>query len=393
MNYKFYIGVDVSKDSFTVCIKDSKGKNIFQSSFTQSIDGFQSFLDAINQSTSQAPSIIGMESTSIYYLNLLSFLIEHNINIAVINPSVINKFSKLGIRPYKSDKKDASTIAEYLLYSKPEPQNQGKLSELKILAREREKLTREVSYLKDSILRCIYILFPELERNFNIFTKGMLQFLLKFPSAESIKKAKEKVVEYEFSQAFNGRGKKPSFSFNDIIELANNSIGIKSPAMEEVLISSIKRLFMIEEEIDKFNKLLSNGIKEVEINEIKIISSIPGIGNCLATSFVCELPSIDAFRNDKTLIAFVGIDPVTKQSGKYKAEFNISKRGNRHLRRIIYLMAINVIRFEGKFRTYFHRLRERGKSYMVAIIAVANKLLRTIYSMLIHGTFYSPNYS
>ncbi|MGC8890695.1 MAG: transposase [bacterium] len=75
---------------------------------------------------------------------------------------------------------------------------------------------------------------------------------------------------------------------------------------------------MIEEEIDKFDKLLSDGIKEVEINEIRIISSIPGIGNCLATSFVCELPSIDAFRNNRTLIAFVGIDPVTKQSGRYK---------------------------------------------------------------------------
>ncbi|MGC8690919.1 MAG: IS110 family transposase [Caldisericum sp.] len=393
MNYEFYVGVDVSKDSFAVCIKDSKGNDVFQSSFTQSLDGFQSFLDAINRSTSQAPSIVGMESTSIYYLNLMAFLIEHNINTVVINPSVINKFSKLDIRPYKSDKKDASTIAQYLSYSKPEPQNQAKLSELKILVREREKLVREVSYLKDSILRCIYVLFPELERNINIFTKGMLQFLLKFPSYERINKAKKKAIEYEFSQAFNGRGKKPSFTAFDIIELADNSIGIHSKAFEEILISNVKRLLMIEEEIDKFDHLLSCGIKEVEIEEIKIISSIPGIGNCLATSFVCELPSIDAFRSEKSLIAFVGIDPVIKQSGRYKAEFNISKRGNRHLRRIIYLMAMNVIRFDGRFRDYFHKLRERGKSYMVAIIATANKLLRTIYSMLIHGTFYSPNYS
>jgi len=369
MNYKFYVGVDVSKDSFAVCIKDSKGNGIFQGSFTQSLDGFQSFLDAINQSTSQAPSIIGMESTSIYYLNLMTFLIEHNINIVIINPSVINKFSKLDIRPYKSDKKDASTIALYLSYSKPEPQNQGKLSELKILTREREKLVKEASYLKDSILRCIYLLFPEFERNVNIFTKGMLRFLLKFLSAKRINKAKKRVIEYEFSQAFNGRGKKPSFTASDIIELADKSIGINSKAMEEVLISSIKRLLMIEEEIDKFDHFLSCSIKEVEINEIKIISSIPGIGNCLATSFACELPSVNTFKSEKSLIAFVGIDPVIKQSGRYKAEFNISKRGNRHLRRIIYLMAMNVIRFDGRFRDYFHKLRERGKSYMVAIEA------------------------
>jgi len=74
-------------------------------------------------------------------------------------------------------------------------------------------------------------------------------------------------------------------------------------------------------------------------------------------------------------------------------EFGISKRGNRHLRRTVYLMAMNVIKFKGKFRDFYLRLRERGKSYMEAVIALANKLIRTIYSMLIHGTLYSPNYS
>jgi len=71
----------------------------------------------------------------------------------------------------------------------------------------------------------------------------------------------------------------------------------------------------------------------------------------------------------------------------------ISKKGNRHLRRILFLMAMNVIKYEGKFKEFFLKLRARGKSFKSALIAVANKLLRTIYSMLIHGTFYSPNYS
>jgi len=334
MDLQFFVGVDVSKDSFSVCIKEANGKTIFQGSFTQSLDGFKAFLNTINKHAPQAPSVVGMESTSIYHINLLAFLIEKE-----------------------------------------------SLSEIKMLYRQKEKL------------KCIYLLFPELERNFNIFTKGMLNFLLKFPSAVSIKRAKREIVEYEFSQTFNGRGKKPSFSADDIIELANKSIGINSKAMEEILVSNIKRLLMIEDEIDKFDKFLSDGIKEVEVKEIDIISSIPGIGEGLAKSFVCELPRIDVFKNSKSLIAYVGIDPVIKQSGRYKAGFSISKKGNRHLRRIVFLMAINVIRFEGKFRDYFLRLVERGKSYIVAIIAVANKLLRTIYSMLIHGTFYSPNYS
>ena len=341
----------------------------------------------------QVYAIVGMESASIYYLNLLSFLVEHNINTVIINPSVIKSFSKLNVRDSKSDRKDASIIAEYLLYAKPEPSNQEKLTELKLLSREREKLAKEVSHLKDEILRCLYNLFPELERNFNVFTKGMLNFLLKFPSAKSIQKAKKRVVEYEFSMAFDNKGRKPSFTAEDIVELASKSIGIKSKALEEILVSKINRLLMIEEEIDKFDKLISERIKDVEIDKINIITSIPGIGKSLATSFICEISNIEAFKSGKSLVAFVGVDPIVRRSGKYVGEFSISKKGNRYLRRAVYLMAINVIRFEGKFRSFYLRLRERGKRYMEAVIAVANKLVRTIYAMLTHNTFYSFNYS
>jgi transposase len=392
MEYRLYIGVDVSKESFTVCIKNPNGKTVFQGSFPQSLEGFQDFLNTVNNLSTE-PVIVGMESTSIYYLNLFSFLLENGINTVIINPSVIKNFSKLGIRDAKSDRKDASTIAEYLLYAKPELSDKEKLSDLKLLSREKEKLSKELSHLKDEILRCLFNLFPELERNFNVFSKGMLNFLLKFPSARKIRRSKRKTVEYEFNKAFEGRGKKPSFTANDIIELANRSIGIDSVALEEILVTKINMLLTIEEEIDKFDKLISERIEEIQIDKIDIITSIPGIGKSLATSFICEVPEVEMFKDGKSLVAFVGVDPVVRQSGQYIGKHGISKKGNRHLRRIIYLMAINVIRFEGRFKEFYLRLRARGKSYMEAVIAVANKLLRTIYAMLIHRTYYSPNYS
>jgi transposase len=392
MEYRLYIGVDVSKESFTVCIKNPNGKTVFQGSFPQSLEGFQDFLNTVNN-LSPDPVIVGMESTSIYYLNLFSFLLENGINTVIINPSVIKNFSKLGIRDAKSDRKDAATIAEYLLYAKPELSDKEKLSDLKLLSREKEKLSKELSHLKDEILRCLFNLFPELERNFNVFSKGMLNFLLKFPSARKIRRSKRKTVEYEFNKAFEGRGKKPSFTANDIIELANRSIGIDSVALEEILVTKINMLLTIEEEIDKFDKLISERIEEIQIDKIDIITSIPGIGKSLATSFICEVPEVEMFKDGKSLVAFVGVDPVVRQSGQYIGKHGISKKGNRHLRRIIYLMAINVIRFEGRFKEFYLRLRARGKSYMEAVIAVANKLLRTIYAMLIHRTYYSPNYS
>lgn len=393
MEYGLYIGIDVSKESFTVCIKNSKSKTIFQGSFPQSSEGFQNFLNTINDLSSDSITIVGMESTSIYYLNLFSFLIENNINTVIINPSVIKSFFDFKSRGSKSDRKDASMIADYLLYTKPESSDKDKLTELKLLSREKEKLSKEVSHLKDEILRCLFNLFPELERNYNVFTKGMLYFLLKFPSARKIRKSRRRVVEYEFNKAFEGRGKKPSFSADDIIELADKSIGIDSKALEEILVTKINMLLTIEEEIDKFDKLISERIEDIQIDKITIITSIPGIGKSLATSFICEVPEIEIFKSSKSLVAFVGVDPLVRRSGQYIGRLGISKKGNRHLRRTVYLMAMNVIRFEGKFREFYLRLRERGKTYMEAVIAVANKLLRTIYAMLTQHALYSPNYS
>lgn len=313
MEYGLYIGVDVSKESFTVCIRKPNGKIVFQGSFPQSSEGFQNFLNTINDLSPN--SIVGMESTSIYYLNLFSFLVENNINTVVINPSAIKSFAEFKSRGSKSDRKDASIIAEYLLYTKPEPSSKEKLTELKLLSREREKLAKEVSHLKDEILRCLFNLFPELERTYNVFTKGMLNFLLKFPSARKIKNSKRKTVEYEFNKAFEGKGKKPSFSADDIIELAKKSIGIDSKALEEILITKINMLLTIEEEINKFDKLISERIEDIQIDKIDIITSIPGIGKSLATSFICEIPEIEIFKSGRSLVAFAGVDPLVKRSG------------------------------------------------------------------------------
>jgi hypothetical protein len=53
-------------------------------------------------------------------------------------------------------------------------------------------------------------------------------------------------------------------------------------------------------------------------------------------------------------------------------------------------MAQGVVRYEASLRGYYQKLRERGKAYQVAIIAVANKLVHMLYVMLIKGTSYVP---
>jgi len=60
----------------------------------------------------------------------------------------------------------------------------------------------------------------------------------------------------------------------------------------------------------------------------------------------------------------------------------ISKRGNAHLRRIIWLMSVNVVRHNEYFKAYFQRKRAQGLVYKKAMMSVAHKLLRTIFAMM-----------
>jgi len=155
----------------------------------------------------------------------------------------------------------------------------------------------------------------------------------------------------------------------------------------------IKILIFLKNIKKELKKSIERRVEEIENNDVKIITTIKGIGKMSACQFLAEIGDIRRFANKKKVVSYIGTDPVIKQSGKYKTEMHISKRGNRHARRILYLMATNVIMYEEKFKKYYERMRSKGKTHKEAVIAVGNKLVHHIYSMIIHNRPFSQNYS
>ena len=56
------------------------------------------------------------------------------------------------------------------------------------------------------------------------------------------------------------------------------------------------------------------------------------------------------YKSYKSLIAFMGLDPSTNQSGKHVGPSKISKRGNGHLRRVIHIMTMCSVKSDNIFR-------------------------------------------
>jgi len=124
------------------------------------------------------------------------------------------------------------------------------------------------------------------------------------------------------------------------------------------------------------------------LEDLEIITSIDGISTGTATTFLAEIGCIGNYASHRNLIAFAGIDPTVYQSGKFQGASRISKRGNRHLKRVIWLMTINVIQHNSIFKNYFLKKRKEGQPFKKAVFATAHKLMRVIFAMLSQRTMF-----
>ena len=131
-----------------------------------------------------------------------------------------------------------------------------------------------------------------------------------------------------------------------------------------------------------------------DLEEYNVLRSIPAIGANTAVRLIAEMGNIRRFDNNKQLNAYAGIDIRRYQSGKFIAKDRINKRGNKHLRKILYIAIQNMIkqrRFgQNHFVQYYDKLKTQpyNKCHKVASIACVNKLLKTIFFLVTHNQNY-----
>jgi transposase len=120
---------------------------------------------------------------------------------------------------------------------------------------------------------------------------------------------------------------------------------------------------------------------------------IKGVGVQIATAAVAFAGTGVAYRNGRHFAANLGLVPREHSSGGKQQRGGITKRGNRYLRRLLIQGAWSVVRNAHKGQDRLSRwalslIERRGKHK--AVVAVANKLARIIWSMLYHRTEYNP---
>ena len=119
------------------------------------------------------------------------------------------------------------------------------------------------------------------------------------------------------------------------------------------------------------------------------LASQPGIGPIGAVSFALRVTDPKSFRSGRHFAAWLGLTPKDNSSGGRHRQGRISRQGNEALRKLVVLGATAVIRFArpGHASPWLLNLLARKPKKLVAI-ALANKMARTLWAMMVSGEVY-----
>lgn len=134
---------------------------------------------------------------------------------------------------------------------------------------------------------------------------------------------------------------------------------------------------------------LYQATQEAYAELVELVTSVKGIGKEVATALLVVTGGFTRFANAKQFSKFIGICPTHYQSGSsVKGKSSISRRGDAHLRSLLYMAALSAMKHNQACREFYERLKAAGKASKVALVAVANKLIRQIFAVVKSKTKY-----
>jgi transposase len=111
-----------------------------------------------------------------------------------------------------------------------------------------------------------------------------------------------------------------------------------------------------------------------------LLTTFPGVGGTIARVLLAELPELGQLTR-REIASLVGVAPFTRQSGRWRGKSMIAG-GRTGVRAASFMAALSASRYNPVLRAFYQRLLAAGKPKMVAMIAVARKILTILNAML-----------
>lgn len=387
----FYLGIDVSKGYADFMIIDGQKRPVVKGfQLDDTFEGHRCLYDVLGRFFADHPDstlFAAAESTGGYENNwhhsLIQFQGSLNIQTARLNPLGVMHNSKADLKKNTTDKISAQNIAEYLV-AHPEKVVYQKDDQLAGLRKQWgfiKMLTKQCTQFLNQLNTLLYTSSPELLAYCQSgMPNWMLKLLVKYPTADKLKKARVKTVaKIPYVSAKRAQ---------QLIAEAKRTIASTTDSVsQQLIVATARQILHLKKTIEAQTKQM---IDQCQLPEVGLLRSFIGISELSAIALMIEIQTVKRFANVKKLASFFGIHPVYKSSGDGLGGIKMSKQGRKEPRQILYMIALSAIQHNPLIRQIYEKHQQQGKHNMAAIGVCMHKILRIVYGMLKQNKPFNP---
>lgn len=383
-----FIGVDVGKGEHHAVALSRTGKRLFDRALPNDETRLRALISSLKQHGQLL--LVVDQPTTIGALPVTVARAE-GILVAYLPGLAMRRIADLHAGEAKTDARDAAIIAE-AARSMPHALrslrlDDEQLAELTMLCGFDDDLADQITQTSNRIRGLLTQIHPALERVLGprLDHPAVLDLLQRHPSPASLAAASEKSLANRLCKLAPRMGKGLSheiwqaLSEQTVIVPGTNAATIVLPRLAHQLAALRKQRDEVAQEVEQL----------VQAHPLySVLTSMPGVGVRTAARLLTEVAA-KAFASAAHLAAYAGLAPVTRRSGSSIRGEHPSRRGNKVLKRALFLSAFAALR-DPISRAYYARKIGQGKRHNQALIALARRRCDVIYAMMRDGTLYCP---
>jgi len=383
-----FVGVDVGKGTHHAVALDRKGKRLLDSALPNDETKLRTLIGKLKEHGKillivDQPATVGALPVAVAG--------AEGVLVAYLPGLAMRRIADLHAGEAKTDARDAYIIAE-AARSMPHTLRSLKIAdsqvaELTMLCGFDEDLAAQITATSNRIRGLLTQIHPALERVVgpHLDHPAMLDLLERYPSPAQLSSLSEKQLVTRMLKLAPRMGK--TWATEIVQALAEQTVVVAGTQAASIV---LPRLAL---QLAALRKQREEVAKEVERLVLAhplhpVLTSMPGVGVRTAARLLVDVAT-RAFASAAHLAAYAGLAPVTRRSGSSIRGELPSRRGNKQLKRAMFLSAFAALR-DPISRAYYARKISQGKRHNQALIALARRRCDVMFAMLRDGTLYSP---
>lgn len=359
----------------------------------QSRAGFRE-LDAWLSRQADPVDLVVMESSGHHWMPLASHLQRRGVRVALVNPVSARYFAKSRLGRTKSDPADARSLAEMAMRDAPVARDPFVGVELRQAARFAMTLVAEQGRVCQRLHRLIELGFPELAEAFDDPTCLTAREVLRIAPTAAVARRRRTTTLADANAGPGHRRLGPARA-ERLHDLAADTIAV--PELEPEVAFEVRLLLERFDLLERQISLADEHVASLLDGELaRRLRTIPAVGPSICATLMAEIGDISRFETFDQLLAYAGVHPAERSSGRKGADpetsWHMSKAGNAHLRAAAYRMAVVGITHNPVIAATYRRKREAGKSKMNAIGHCMRKALSIVWGVWRNGADFVPDW-